>query len=95
MAQGLRRRGVDVLTAQEAGRCSLPDDAQLAFASQAGRVLVTFDADFLALAVSGVRHAGLIFCSATKYTVGELIAALLLAHSVLEPDDMRDHVEFL
>ncbi|MDW8327610.1 MAG: DUF5615 family PIN-like protein [Anaerolineales bacterium] len=68
VAQGLRRRGVDVLTAQEADRCSLPDESQLAFAAQTGRVLVTFDADFLALAASGVRHNGLIFCSATKYT---------------------------
>ena len=46
---GLRRRGIDVLTAQDAGRCGTPDPDQLTFAAAEGRVLVTFDTDFLAL----------------------------------------------
>jgi hypothetical protein len=43
----LRRRGIDVLTAQEAGRNALPDPDQLAFATSEARVLVTFDPYFL------------------------------------------------
>jgi hypothetical protein len=31
VAHGLRQRGFDVLTAQDAGRCGLPDPDQLAF----------------------------------------------------------------
>ena len=42
----LRRRGVDVLTAHEAGTCGNPDDEQLRFATANGRAMVTFDADF-------------------------------------------------
>ena len=48
-SQGLRRHGVDVLTAQEAGRCGLPDTDQLAFATAQDRVMATFDTDYLAL----------------------------------------------
>lgn len=49
VGQGLRQRGIDVLTAQEAGRCGVPDPDQLAFATAEGRVMATFDTDFLAL----------------------------------------------
>jgi hypothetical protein len=95
VAQGLRQRGIDVLTAQDAGRCSVPDADQLQFALTEERVVVTFDPDFLALAVSGVPHAGIAWCLATKYTIGPLIYALLLVHGVLDRDDMRNHVEYL
>jgi len=95
VARGLRRRGVDVLTAQEAERCSLSDEEQLLLAQADGRVLVTFDDDFLSLAASGIRHAGIAFCTAAKYSIGELIYALLLLHAVLSPADMRNHIEFL
>ncbi len=95
VARGLRRRGVDVLTAQEAGRCGVTDIEQLRYAHQQGRVLVTFDDDFLGLAAGGAQHAGIAFCSAMKYTLGELIRVLLLAYEVLEPADMLNHIEFL
>jgi predicted nuclease of predicted toxin-antitoxin system len=58
VTEGLRRRGVDVLTAQEAERCGLPDPEQLAFATVGDRVMVTFDSDYLALQRSGISHAG-------------------------------------
>ena len=93
--EGLRRRGIDVLTAQEAGRCALPDPDQLAFAASENRVLVTFDSDFLALHQAGTAHAGIAWCPATKYSIGELIQMLVLLHGVLSADDMRNHVEHL
>jgi hypothetical protein len=33
VVSGLRQHSIDVLTAQEAGRCSLPDPDQLGFAT--------------------------------------------------------------
>jgi predicted nuclease of predicted toxin-antitoxin system len=95
VARGLRRRDVQVLTAQEADRCGYSDLEQLEFAQANDYVLVTFDSDFLVLAAQSVQHAGIVFCKATKYSIGELIHALLLVHDVLNPDEMRNHVEFL
>ncbi len=95
VARGLRRRGVEVLTAQEAGRCGDTDLEQLEFAYENEYVVVSFDSDFLALAAGGVLHNGVAFCSATKYTIGELIYALLLVSDVLDMSDMRNHIEFL
>jgi len=43
LAQGLRARGVDVLTTQEAGNSSLDDEGQLRFAAAHGRVLLSYN----------------------------------------------------
>ncbi|MGO9463297.1 MAG: DUF5615 family PIN-like protein [Isosphaeraceae bacterium] len=95
VATGLRSHHVDVLTAQGAGRCGLPDPDQLAFATAEGRVMVTFDQDYVALDAGGAQHAGIAWCSATKYSIGQLISALLLVHLVMSTDEMRNHVEYL
>jgi uncharacterized protein (DUF433 family) len=92
VSTGLRQHGVDVRTAQEANRCGATDEEQLAFATAEGRVVVTFDTDFLALDAASVPHADIAWCPATKYSIGRLIQALLLVHGVLNCEDMRDHV---
>jgi hypothetical protein len=94
-SQALRRRGVDVLTTQEAARCGLPDVAQLAFATAQGRVILTFDSDYLVLHQSGTQHAGIAWCPERKYTIRELIQAVLLLHGVLDRQSMHNHVEYL
>lgn len=95
VAQGLRQRGIDVLTVQEASRCGLPDPDQLQFALTEDRVLMSFDSDYLVLAATGVQHAGITYCSASKYSIDQLIHALLILHGVLTRDDMRNQVEYL
>ncbi len=47
IAKALRQRGVDVTTTVEAGLRQKDDLAQLNFAKQEDRVVVTQDADFL------------------------------------------------
>lgn len=94
VADGLRRRGVDVLTAQEAGRCGLSDDEQLAFAAQQGRVMVTMDADYLVIVAQGKPHAGITYVQ-PRTAIGKLINELLLLHGALTPDEMKNHVEYL
>jgi hypothetical protein len=84
-----------VLTAHDAGRCGFPDLDQLAFALAEGRVVVSFDPDYLALNASGVAHAGIAWCPATKYSVGRLIDALELLHAIVTADEMMNHVEYL
>lgn len=94
LAEGLRRRGVDVLTVQEAGNSGLSDHEQLNFALEEGRVVVTMDSDFLRLAVQSLPHAGIAYASPRK-SIGDLIGALRLLSDVLTPAEMENHVEFL
>ena len=95
VAVGLRQHGIDVLTAQEAGRCGLPDPDQLAFAAAEERVMVTFDPDYLALHNSGVAHAGIAWNPGTKYSIGQLIQLLVILHGVSDRDAMKGRVEYL
>ncbi len=94
VAEGLRRRGVNVLTVQEAGRSGFSDREQLAFALTEQREMVTMDSDFLTLAVEGISHAGIGYANPGR-TIGELIRALMLLSDVLTPAEMADHVEYL
>ena len=94
-SRGLRRHGVDLLTAHEAERCGFTDAEQLALATAERRVVVSFDTDFLALHQSGVEHAGIAWCPEQKYEIGQLIQVLLLLHGVLDQASMRNHVEYL
>ena len=84
-----------MVTAQEVGRGGVPDPDQLAHTTAEGRVMVTFDTDYLALHRSGVQQAGIAWCPATKYGVGPLVQMLVLLHGVMDQDAMRNHVEYL
>ena len=50
IVEGLRRRGIDVLTAFEDGSETLDDEALLDRAASEGRILFTQDHDFVGIA---------------------------------------------
>jgi len=95
IADGLRRYGVDVTITSEVGLLRATDDAQLAFARDNRRVIVTHDDDFLAMHSQGMPHAGIAYCPPDTHPIGSIIQTLLLIHGALEPDEMTNHVEFL
>jgi hypothetical protein len=95
----LRRRGVDVLTAQEDGRRTRADPVLLDRATQLGRAFVTHDSDFLAEGRrrqrAGVEFGGVLYSHELRITIGELIDS---PHFVAEASDagyMRNRVEWL
>ena len=94
VAEGLRRRGIDVLRAQEAGMLEAADEEHLALALREGRVVVTQDADLLRLHAAGRAHAGIVYAPQGT-PIGAIIRGLMLIHDVLGPEDMVNHVEFL
>jgi hypothetical protein len=97
VTRGLRARGVDVITAQEDRADSLPDPELLDRASVLGRVLVSFDRDFLAEARvrprGGRTHAGIVHMRATG--IGRAIADLELVAQAADPEYMRGRIEYL
>ena len=94
VTQGLRRRGVDVLTAQEAGMLHAIDEQHLALALAEGRVIFTQDADFLALHAAGRQYAGIAYAP-QQTAIGTIVRGLMLIHDVLSPEEMVNHVEFI
>ena len=95
VAEGLRRRGIDVTTTQEAGLSGATDEEQLTFARREKRVLVTQDADFLRLHRRGVPHAGIAYYDPGSRTIGQLVRRLVLIYELLQPKEMESHVEFI
>ena len=93
IADGLRRRTVDVTTTREADLEGADDEAHLAYAHTAGRVLVTHDEDFLRLHQQGVAHAGMVYCH-QRQALGDLLHHLVLLWEVLDPQEMHKQVEY-
>jgi hypothetical protein len=64
VVEQLRLLGHDVLTVPEAGRQGGADAEVLAFATQAGRAVLTFDRrDFIRLHLQSAAHGGIIVCA--------------------------------
>ena len=99
ITDGLRKRGVDVLTAFEDGSSRVDDASLLARATLLDRILVSQDKDLLAIAAdwrnSGRDFAGIVFAGRQDAEIGATIAHLELVASVLTPDEMRNRVEFV
>lgn len=99
ITDGLRRREVDVLTAQEDGTDELDDPALLDRATELGRVLFSQDADLLtegtARQRSGRHFAGVIYAHQLKITIGQCIDDLELVAKVYEPTEIADQVLYL
>jgi hypothetical protein len=96
----LRVRGLDVVTALDAGLIQTPDVKHLEYASLHGRTLYSFNvSDFIALhaswAAAGQQHAGIIFGQQQRYSVGEQMRRLVRLIQMRSAENMRDKVEFL
>ncbi len=93
---GLRRRGVDVLTAFEDGAHTMADPDLLDRATALGRVLVTQDEDFLREAglrqQQGIPFAGVIYTHQLGITIGTFVTDLELIATIFEPPDIANQV---
>jgi predicted nuclease of predicted toxin-antitoxin system len=62
IADGLRRRGINVTTTSEADLISASDEQQTAYARNERRFIFTQDKDFLRINASGISHACIVYC---------------------------------
>lgn len=90
---GLRRRNVDVLTAQEDGSDELEDPDLLQRATKLGRVLFTQDHDFLdlpyQLLAQGIETGGAIY-TAQERPIGVCVEELHLMSELVEPSELAN-----
>jgi predicted nuclease of predicted toxin-antitoxin system len=95
LAEALRRRGINVSTASDAGLIGASDEEHLEFARRQGRIVVTHDADFLRIHARGVQHAGIVFCHVRKYSLRQLVRVVARFVLSTKPEDMTNRVEYL
>jgi len=94
VADGLRRRNVDVSTTPETALLGASDEQQLSHASRAGRVLVTRDADLLRLNAAGHEHGGIVFWTQRR-GIGRLISALDLLRAERPAETLVGQIIFV
>lgn len=99
LTHGLRRLGVDVLTAIEDGRSREKDPGLLARAHALKRVLVTHDEDFHILAAEhhrkGGEFYGVVFVAQEGLRIGVVIEYLYLIADGMSADEIRNRVEYV
>ena len=93
IAGALRKRGVDILTAQEAGMLGVADEVHFQMAVSQDMAIFTQDTDFLRLHKSGVTHHGIVYTHRST-PIGKIIQGLLLIYQVLTDEEMKNHVEY-
>jgi predicted nuclease of predicted toxin-antitoxin system len=73
IAEGLRRRGIDVTTTPEQSLIGISDEAQLQFALSQNRIIFTQDTDFLRIHQTDITHCGIVYCSQGNKSIGEIM----------------------
>lgn len=96
---GLRARGVDVLTSFEDGTSELEDPELLDRATELGRVLFTFDYNLLQEAAKRQRNQisfqGIIYAHQLRVSIGGCIGDLEIIAKAGEAEDLESRVEYL
>jgi hypothetical protein len=97
---GLRRRGVDVLTAQEDGaRARFRSPELLRRAREVGRILFSQDEDLIVEAVkcqrAGEQFATVVFARQLDLSLGRCIADLEALAKAALPEDAQGQIIFL
>lgn len=99
VTNGLRVRGVDVITAQENNASNLPDSELLNRATALHRALFTFDDDLLVEATrrqqAGIYFEGVIYANPLSVSIGKCVHDLEIIAKGGEPEDLINRVEFL
>lgn len=98
LMNALRARNVDILSAHEAGKISVPDGQHLEYATSLNRVIFTFNTrDFALLhkqwAIAERHHAGIVVSDQGQ--VGQLARRLLKLADTLSAEEMQDRLELL
>jgi Domain of unknown function (DUF5615) len=99
ITEGLRRRGVDVITAQGDGAAEFEDERLLQRATQLGRVLFSQDKDLLILTdqwlQAGIEFSGWVYAHQLSVTIGQAVRDLELIAKTLDLQDTRNRIEFI
>lgn len=99
ITNGLKRRGVQVTTAQEDGTAELDDPLLLTRATELGCALYTQDDDLLAEAhrrqTVGESFGGVIYSHQLRSPIGKCIDDLDPIAQTFDADDLRNLVEFI
>ncbi len=86
---------IDVVSAHSLEKLGDEDVNHLQRATEMGRILCTYDNDFLVLATEGVEHAGIVYAHQQKTSIGDWVRGIRALHTRLTAEEIRGQVVFL
>jgi len=96
---GLLHRGVAMMTSQTDQTTRWADDRLLARATELESLLVTQDADLLAIAhdwqQNGITFHGVAYSHQLSVSIGDLVTDLALIAECCSPEELRNQVVYL
>ena len=95
IAPGLQQRGIEAITAADAGLRGAPDVEYLRVDRERGYIVVTFDNDYLSLHDQGTEHIGIVYFSYRSRSIGHVVMSLVLVHEAMTAEDLLQHVEYM
>lgn len=95
MSEQLKASGLDVVSAHSLDKLGDDDPHHLQRATEMGRVLCTYDTDFLRLAHEFSEHCGIIFAPQVKASIGGRVKELRALHAQKVAEDIAGLVIFL
>jgi len=99
ITEGLRLRGVDVLTAQEDGQAGTDDGGLITRASELGRLLFSRDRHMLEHAERrqrlGIAFSGIVYAHQRDVRIGQCVSDLALICLAGDPEEFANRVEYL
>ena len=99
VADGLRRRNIDVLTALADHASESEDEEILERATSLGRILFTHDDDFLSIGAqwlaSGQHFSGIVYTHQTRLAAAKIIDDLQLIAETLSAEEFRDRILYV
>jgi predicted nuclease of predicted toxin-antitoxin system len=99
ITEGLRRRGIDVLTSQDDETTEDDDGFLLERATGLGRVLLTQDQDLLAIAAiwqeTEKPFVGILYASQQGASLGRLVTDIELLATCCLPGELSNRVTYL
>lgn len=97
--RGLRRRGIDVLTAVEDGMDNTPDPLVLDRATELGRLLYAEDRDMLREAerrqTEGTSFLGVVYAHPLRVSIGKCVECLEVIATLGTLEEFVNRVEYL
>ncbi|MDE2774895.1 MAG: DUF5615 family PIN-like protein [Chloroflexota bacterium] len=95
VAKRLNELGIDTVTTPVLKRLGQSDPNQLEFARTSGRVLCTYDKDYIRMASQGIKHAGIVFIPGMYRDYGVLLRYFIEFKRIYSPADMENRLEYL
>jgi predicted nuclease of predicted toxin-antitoxin system len=95
VSQQLQYAGIDVVSAHSLELLGDSDENHLQRATMLGRVLCTYDQDFLRLASDGMSHSGIIFAHQQRASIGGWVREIKAIHAQMQVSELENQVIYL